>query len=97
HPDRTPYSGFREFKNVIRPVRARWESGRIEFTNRLDFTNLKDFLYAEYEVSCDGEVILRGSFPGLDIAPHKTSLIAFTPSLPEQGKCLLRIVYRQKK
>lgn len=97
HPDRTPYSGFREFKNVIRPVRARWANGGIEFTNRLDFTNLKDFLYAEYEVTCNGEVILRGSFPGLDIAPHKSSVISFSPSLPEQGKCLIRIVYRQKK
>ncbi len=97
HPDRTPYSGFAEFQNVIRPVRARWENGKIEFTNRLDFTNLKDYLYAEYEVTNNGETILRGSFPGLDIPPHKSALISFAPSLPESGKCLLRIVYRQKE
>lgn len=39
-PDRIPHSNLRELKNVNRPVRARYQDGKIILTNYFDFSDL---------------------------------------------------------
>lgn len=97
YPDRTPHTGLLEYKNVIRPARARLaEDGTVELCNMLDFVNLKDFLTADYEVTQDGETVASGVFPAPDIAPHGTARVELRFAAPAQGDCFLNITYRQK-
>lgn len=80
YPDRTPHTGLKEYKNVIRPVRmecADWNGGSFTLRNMLDFTNLKDIMKLRYTFFSGGKPIAEGMIPGecLDIAPHGTGEI----------------------
>ena len=57
YPDRRVHTGLKEWKNVVRPVRASMDPARygmVELENKLDFTNLRDYLYIEYTCKKDG-------------------------------------------
>ena len=100
YPNRKPHTGLLEYKNVIRPARAKAVDGKkieVEFRNMLDFANLKDALYAEYQITQNGDVIESGSIAELNIAPHCTKKMALHVAVPTSGDCYLNIVYRQKK
>ena len=59
-PDRIPHSGLLEYKNCIRPIRAKLISTNpceIELTNHLDFMNGKDLLEIKAELFINGEVV----------------------------------------
>ncbi len=97
-PDRTPYTGLKEYKNVIRPVRAAVVSlpgGQFAFTNHLDFTNLKDYLYIRYEITQDGGVIATGEIRDLDLPAHQSKTVHIAYDLPQTGKCLIKFEYVQ--
>lgn len=99
YPDRRVHTGLREYKNVIRPVRAYFkdaERGILEWENRLDFTKIKDDLYTEYTIVCDGKAVEYGQIEMPDLEPRerKTTKLAF--QLPESGTCFLNLTYRQK-
>ena len=101
YPDRTPHTGLLEFKNVHRPARVvsfDQEKGEAVLHNYMDFLNLKDYVTVIYEVSCDGEVIGAGavSQEELDIAPHAEGKVTVKVTVPEQGKCYLKLQYLQK-
>lgn len=97
YPNRRPHTGLKEYKNVIRPARARYLGGsRVEFNNKLAFTNLKDALYARYELSCDGKVTETGNIPPLDVAPGAYAAYDLGFRLPGSGKCFLKVTYYQK-
>jgi beta-galactosidase len=99
YPDRTPHTGLKEYKNVIRPVRATLvnaQTGEISFENKLAFLNLKDYAYAEYELTRDGETLCRGTVDTLDIPAKASRTIKLHYELPAEGTCLLKITYRQK-
>ncbi len=77
-PDRTPHPALLEYKNVIRPVRARLlnaATGVVELENKLDFTDLMDYLSIQAELLCQGEVIRRYPVCHASIAPHQKGLI----------------------
>lgn len=97
YPDRTPSPGLREFKNVVRPVRAALteEEGVVRFHNYLDFQNTKDEVYAKYEVTVNGETVQSGDVPALDIEPHQEASIAVGYTVPAGGKAMLNIMYYQ--
>lgn len=100
YPDRRPHTGLLEWKNVVRPVRASGEDltkGTITLSNKLDFTNLKDYLYAEYELTQNGEVVQTGSIEDLDIAPHASKTVQLEYTVPETGTCCLNLFYYQKE
>ncbi len=83
YPDRTPHTGLREFKNVLRPVRVRRdENGAFIARNMLDFTNLKSFVRMTYEVVCDGIITETGDVPTLDIPPHGEAVVPITLEIP---------------
>lgn len=99
YPNRKPHTGLLEYKNVIRPVRAKALNAKnleIEFQNMLDFTNIKEIAVAEYQITQDGTVVGSGVFDELDIAPHGTKTVKLNGSVPEGGDCYLNITYKQK-
>ncbi len=78
-PDRTPHPALPEYKNVIRPVRARLldaAAGTVELENKMDFTNTSDYLTVQAELLCQGEVIRRYPALTVSIAPHRKEQIA---------------------
>ena len=87
YPDRTPHTGLKEYKNVIRPLRVRKGEGEKEFIlhNYLDFTNAKDYLTLSWKLMQDGAEIASGIVEGLDIAPHGEQAIALPLEIPETG------------
>ncbi len=98
YPDRRPHTGLKEYKNVIRPVRAALtSSGKIALTNKLAFTNLKDVAAAVCQLTCDGTAVREWTLPELDIAPWETREFPLDEVLPENGKCCLKITYIQNR
>jgi len=99
-PDRKPHSGLKEYKNVIRPVRARAINcieGEFAFRNCLDFTNLKDYLEIKYEMTCNGLSVCSGTLPELNIAPHCEKTYKIQLEMPQRGRCFVKFEYFQKR
>lgn len=100
YPNRKVHNGLKEYKNVIRPVRAKMidqTKGEVLLQNKLDFTNLKDYLYAEYEVTRNGVVTQSGRLPELDIPAKGEKAVTLDFAVPEAGNCYLKITYFQKE
>ncbi len=98
YPDRTPHTGLLEYKNVIRPIRARRAEGKADtfiLHNYLDFTNAEDFLTVSYEISQDGEVLYGGELELPHLPPHGEAEVML-PALPEGGVCTLLLSYATK-
>ncbi len=96
YPDRTPHTGLLELKNVNRPVRAvsyDRESGTLMFHNYLDFLDAADYVDSTYFVICDGREILSGSLQMPSVAPHGEGEIRLPLTVPEAGRCTLKISY----
>ena len=93
-PDRIPHSNLKEVKNVNRPVRARFEDGKIVLHNYLDFTNLADILTVNYEFVQNG-ITTSGGFLEVDCEPHQSVVLPI--SLPENNGShwLLNLSYTQ--
>ena len=102
YPDRTPHTGLMEFKNVHRPVRVTaFDAGNGTLTIKIymNFVNLKDYAVLGYEVLVDGEVTESGSITDealLDLAAGCEKTIPLAITVPEQGKCALKLTWYQK-
>ena len=99
-PDRVPSTGLKEFKNVMRPLRASLtdREGVVRFHNYRDFLNMKDEVEARFELAVDGRVVAAGDVPALDVGPHQEIEVDLGIRVPEEGdKVTLRIIYYQKK
>lgn len=103
YPDRTPHTGLMEFKNVHRPVRVTKfdaENGILTIKNYMNFVNLKDYAVLGYEVFVDGEVTESGNITDealLDLAAGGEKTIPLMITVPEQGKCALKVTWYQKQ
>lgn len=105
YPDRTPHTGLLEYKNAIRPVYAKLSGDVITLENRMSFINLSDYLYAVYELLCDGNVVVSGVMDMPDIAPRECGDIKLTDineDIPKiigdsKGEYFLNIKYYQLK
>jgi beta-galactosidase len=98
YPDRRPSLGLLEYKNCLRPVRARWDeaaSGRIILRNMLDFTSTKNFISIRWELSKDGLPVQYGSIDAPDIPPHGEAEITIDYTIPQEGRCYLKLEYLQ--
>ena len=93
-PDRIPHSNLKEVKNVNRPVRARFDDGKIVLHNYLDFTNLADVLTVNYEFVQNG-ITTSGGFLEVDCEPHHSVILPI--ALPENNGShwLLNLSYTQ--
>ncbi|QNU67165.1 DUF4981 domain-containing protein [Ruminiclostridium herbifermentans] len=102
YPDRRPYTGLLEYKNVIRPVRiikANIKDGKITIKNMLDFYNLKDYLYITYQVTKNGRVIYEGFIDDssiLNVKPHNEKVIYLNIDSINEGNCYIKFNYIQK-
>jgi len=100
YPDRTPHTGLLEYKNVIRPLRAKWQDEKkdaISFINKLDFTDAGEIIEIKYEITSDGEVIKNGVFPEFLVMPHKKVILPLNEKLSLNGKCFINLFYIQKE
>ena len=97
YPDRTPYTGLMEYKNVQRPARAAaydQETGNVTLRNYMDFEDLKDVIFIRYEVNCDGEIIASGTLDELPSIPARSDGVVSIPvNIPSKGRCYLKITY----
>ena len=100
YPDRRVHTGLKEWKNVVRPVRASMDPARygmVELENKLDFTNLRDYLYIEYTCKKDGILLASGRLDDLDIKPHEKKTVHLELPSVTEGQAYLMLSYRQKK
>lgn len=97
YPDRRPHTGLMEFANVYRPARVvsyDAEKGILKVHNYMDFLNLKDYCILKWEVSQDGEIVEDGKIEEgsvLDIPPHEEREIELKVSVPDKGRCYLKV------
>lgn len=100
YPDRTPHTGLYEWKNVVRPVRARMIDAsevRLALKNMLDFTDLADAVTISYECKADGELLCSGEIEVPATAPHQESEITIPITLPRiAADCYLKLTYFTK-
>jgi len=100
YPDRTPHTGLLEYKNVYRPARVvsyDENNGKLVIHNYMDFDNLKDYIHAQYEVTCDGICVDSGLIEVPDIKPHQDGEVTLQLNVPAKGKVFLKITYFLKK
>ena len=95
YPDRTPHTGLYEYKNAVRPIRARIENGKIVIRNMMDFLNTDDFARAEYTILRDGEPIESGALDLPSTAPHAESETDIPFGAFEDGEYFIKIDYRK--
>ncbi len=98
YPDRAPHTGLLEYKNVIRPIRARKGEKEGEFIlhNYLDFTSAEDLLTVSYEVMQDGETLFGGSLELPHLPPHGEAAVEL-PQLPDNGAATVCFFYQAKE
>ena len=100
YPDRTVHTGLLEYKNVYRPVRVvsyDKESGELVLHNYMDFDDLKDYVKISYELTQDGLVISKDILSEFSVLPHGEGKTNLKISVPENGKCYLKLIYHLKK
>lgn len=99
YPDRTPHKGLLEFKNVHRPARVtdfNQDTSEVTIHNYMDYTNLKDYVKMSCSILQDGviiETVEITSLEELDLQPHAEKKIKIPLTLPDKGKCYLKIDY----
>ena len=99
-PDRRPHTGWKELKNVARPARAKavdLKQGLVEISNLLDFTDFAEYLYLEYQITCNGNTLEADRIENLDIPAKAKKTVRLKYEIPAQGNCCLNIFYRQKQ
>lgn len=104
YPNRRPHTGLYEWKNAIRPVRAKLlgrncDNGEIklQLTNTLDFTNLADYVSIRYELKRWGRIIQEGKPNIVSIAPHKTGVLSVALDAKDWEECYLKLTYSALK
>ena len=97
YPDRMPHTGLYEYKNAIRPIRAKLhkKKGEIEFENRLDFSDVSELYDVTYEVLRNGEKVSDGKLELPPIAPHKSARVPL-PEASADGDCFILLRYFTK-
>jgi len=87
YPDRTPHTGLKEFKNVMRPARISavdLANGRFKVWNLYDFTTLKDAVEIRYTLRRNGQDVGFGVVDQnqLNILPHaRAEIVINDPGL----------------
>ena len=97
YPDRRPHTGFLEFKNAVRPLRARLvpaDGVTVELINAMDFLYADAYADLRYELVLEGMVIAQGEMALPHIAPHQSAEIRLPVEVPGRGAVLLNLFYR---
>ncbi len=91
-----PHTSLLEAKAVFAPFRVQEDQAA---TGDFYITNLQDFTYLSrfeclYEVTRFGKVIESGSIGVLPIAPKQCEKVHFDYTVPADGECYVRILFR---
>ncbi len=96
-PDRVVKQGLKELKAVLQPVRVEavdLTAGEFNITNLYDFAYLSR-LECRWALTQDGRPVESGSLGALAIPPHKSQKVRISYTLPEAGRCYLRLSFVQ--
>ena len=100
YPDRTPHTELLEYQNVYRPARVVsfcQKTGELCLENYMNYVDLKDYIYLVYEVNCDGKLLEKKQFILQEsVLPHKKGTILLDITVPDSGKCYLKVSYHLK-
>ncbi|MBP5230207.1 MAG: DUF4981 domain-containing protein, partial [Clostridia bacterium] len=83
-PDRTPHTGMREYKQVIKPFRVSLEGQSLRVRNLRYFKDLNDYRL-EWTAEENGFVTERGSFDDLSIPPQAERIFALPDRVARTG------------
>lgn len=67
YPNRKPHTGLEEYKNVLRPIRATYEGGKIMLWNTMDFTNVNELYDIAWQLVVNGETLQSGVLTDFDL------------------------------
>ena len=101
-PDRKVKPGLLEYKNVLRPVRARLaqvQDGRavVELTNCMDFSTIGTVIEVCCQIRENNALIREEVLDSLCIAPHQTECIGIDTHFGEKKSLKeVRLLYRRK-
>lgn len=92
YPDRTPHTGLKEYKNVLRPVRSRYlNENKYSFRNLYGFINITDLIGLSAKRLVNGIEVSKEQFR-LPLAAGE-ELILEIPALEEGADCSLVFEY----
>jgi beta-galactosidase len=98
-PDRDPQPELHEVKKVYQYMKAEpvegAADGKVRIRNKHDFISL-DYVDISWELSCDGDVMQKGSLPRVSLGPGEEEdvTVPFEPPDLQQGaECWLKIIF----
>ncbi|MBQ3636799.1 MAG: DUF4981 domain-containing protein, partial [Clostridia bacterium] len=96
YPDRRPHTGLLELKQAIMPAEvSEIAPGRYAVKSRRYFRDFSDLSLA-WTVKRDGEPVMSGVYPFLEIDPQETEEIELFDELPAGGVVTVDFSFRQK-
>jgi beta-galactosidase len=99
-PDRNPHPALFEFKYLAQPLKVELSDivrGRFRITNKQDFISL-NWLDGLWELTHDGEVVIREQLTDLNISPGKSRLVELpiTHFLRDKGEYFVNFHFYQR-
>ena len=96
YPDRRPHTGLMEYKNVIRPLRAKLRKADgvvVMLKNHMDFLCADEYASLRYTLTQDGNTVQEGTLALPHIQPHKSAQLRLPVTMPEEGMVYLNLFY----
>ncbi len=97
YPDRSLRPGYYDMKKVYEPFTGSLADGVLTIKNRRRFSSLGD-LYAEWNVSSNGEILRSGKIESVNITPEGTGKFDLlgNEDFSQYKNCFLTVSFRQK-
>jgi len=90
YSDQTPGPGLREYKQVIAPVKLRWQNGELHVENRFWFTTLDDYTLL-VEVRAEGETLYSQPLHITGLGPNSARSMPLDLPAPDEREMFLTV------
>jgi len=90
YSDQTPGPGLREYKQVIAPVKLRWQNGELHVENRFWFTTLDDYTLL-VEVRAEGETLYSQPLHITGLGPNSARSMPLDLPEPDEREAFLTV------
>lgn len=90
YSDQTPGPGLREYKQVIAPVKLRWQNGELHVENRFWFTTLDDYTLL-VEVRAEGETLYSQPLHITGLGPNRARSMPLDLPAPDERETFLTV------
>lgn len=101
YPYRKPHTGLLEYKNVIRPIRAKLldeKTGKIELWNTRNFTDSQEDIAVSWEMRKDGVLIKAGEWKDVpNVKPMQKVETILPMEIPQESGITVRLFYKKKE